>query len=1156
MIDEDAWVTSGGQVVVPVDGTAYIGSSASTVGAYTGHFVPVNTTTGELVATPHPLVDWEVEAILADGSGGWYIGGRFNNVDNQAQASVAHILADGSLDTSFTPDVDGPVIGQSVTALALDGGTLYVGGFFTAINGTPREGLAALDTSGNLLSWDPALSSASDVLVRALKVSGTTLYVGGSFEMSGVDTRYGMAAFDTTSGNLLAWDPGRPGFWCAGGFAYDLEVVGSYVYIAGNICFDAADHTNLSAVTADPTNASTAAAWAPKPDTAAEVLHVSGSTLYVGGNFSNLTGIPASRSSLAAFDLSVPADPPLLPWDPQADGTVSDIIEYGGTVYVGGQFTMVGGQSRPEAAAVTAGGTGTLLSWDPVADNEVMTFALSGSTLWMGGSFTHVNGEVRDQLFAIGPDGQATDWAPTADGRVEDMVQYGTDFYIGGSFAQVNGQSRTSLAAIDIATGSTQTFSATFDDWVTDLELVDSTLYVAGYFTLVNGQARNRLAAFDLTTGSLLSWSPGTNNIVNDLTYANNTIYAGGVFTMAQPQGGGFSARGRLAAFSTLDGSMLPWNPNVTPGLVLDTEIVDNTVYAAGSFSLVGNPPTTPRLGLAAFDATTGLVTSWDANLDGPGTLVEEINGIIYFSGLFSTFLGQTRNRFAAVDASTAQLISWDPNAEHPPGFNSSFVTDVAMGDEYLYAVGTFNRMNGQEHPGFARFALTLATFDQATSSVAEDAGSGTIPVSLSQADNDDITVEYSVTGGSATNGTDYTISNGTLTFSAGETDAAIPYTIIADQQNEADETVELTLSNPNIFGALGAQITHELTITEGEPIIRINADDPVDLAILISKENFPNDGEADGVVLARPDIIVDSFTVTPFASLIDATLLLNPTSGLDPAVLAEIERSIGPAPSAKPIYLAGGTDALSAKVHQDLADAGYQNIQRFPGAHRRETAKLIAAAIVGTNTTATTKVFLTEDQSFADALGTGGVAGNVEDGKADPVLITVRGDANLAPSVREFLTDNPQVTAVEIIGGTAAVSGSVAQAITNDFPSVAVTRTDGADRFETNSNLNALYFPDPVTIVVANGQSAGLPGASSVQSQSGASAGFFSALLAGRFAASQGGPLLISAAAELPASIDAYIAQNAASISRAYIVGTLDLISQAVEDRIRELIQ
>ena len=77
-------------------------------------------------------------------------------------------------------------------------------------------------------------------------------------------------------------------------------------------------------------------------------------------------------------------------------------------------------------------------------------------------------------------------------------------------------------------------------------------------------------------------------------------------------------------------------------------------------------------------------------------------------------------------------------------------------------------------------------------------------------------TVDYAVTGGTATAGSDYTNVSGTLVFAPGQSTRSITLPVIDDPVPEPDETVILTLSNPT--GALlGARDSYELTIRNND---------------------------------------------------------------------------------------------------------------------------------------------------------------------------------------------------------------------------------------------------------------------------------------------------------------------------------------------------
>lgn len=84
-------------------------------------------------------MDGQAHASAPDGAGGWYIGGFFRLVGSTPRDNIAHILADGSVDASFNPNAS-----LVVRTLAVSGGTVYAGGWFTSIGGQARGHFASL----------------------------------------------------------------------------------------------------------------------------------------------------------------------------------------------------------------------------------------------------------------------------------------------------------------------------------------------------------------------------------------------------------------------------------------------------------------------------------------------------------------------------------------------------------------------------------------------------------------------------------------------------------------------------------------------------------------------------------------------------------------------------------------------------------------------------------------------------------------------------------------------------------------------------------------------------------------------------------------------------------------------------------------------------
>ncbi|WP_430885034.1 Calx-beta domain-containing protein [Fusibacter sp. JL216-2] len=120
--------------------------------------------------------------------------------------------------------------------------------------------------------------------------------------------------------------------------------------------------------------------------------------------------------------------------------------------------------------------------------------------------------------------------------------------------------------------------------------------------------------------------------------------------------------------------------------------------------------------------------------------------------------------------------------------------------------------------------------FDPATDTASEDAGTKDLTVTRTGGSDGAVTVDYAVTGGTATgSGTDYTLASGTLSFADSETSKTITVSIVDDGTYESDETVEVTLSNATGGASLGTDKVATLTITDDDtaPVAGVIQFDP-----------------------------------------------------------------------------------------------------------------------------------------------------------------------------------------------------------------------------------------------------------------------------------------------------------------------------------------
>ncbi|MFA6131510.1 MAG: DUF2341 domain-containing protein [Patescibacteria group bacterium] len=109
--------------------------------------------------------------------------------------------------------------------------------------------------------------------------------------------------------------------------------------------------------------------------------------------------------------------------------------------------------------------------------------------------------------------------------------------------------------------------------------------------------------------------------------------------------------------------------------------------------------------------------------------------------------------------------------------------------------------------------APTIAVADV---SVAENAGPGTVTVTMTGGSYLGTSVNYATSDGTALDGTDYTATSGTLTWAADATgDKTFTITLSDDTLDEDDETVTITLSVP--VNATISDTTGALTITDND---------------------------------------------------------------------------------------------------------------------------------------------------------------------------------------------------------------------------------------------------------------------------------------------------------------------------------------------------
>lgn len=138
----------------------------------------------------------------------------------------------------------------------------------------------------------------------------------------------------------------------------------------------------------------------------------------------------------------------------------------------------------------------------------------------------------------------------------------------------------------------------------------------------------------------------------------------------------------------------------------------------------------------------------------------------------------------------------------------------VTAGVTYSILAGGYNGANGTLILRCNLLQPGAVQFSSASYSGTEDAGNATISATRTGGSDLPVSVQFTTLNGSALAGADYTTTNGTLNWAAGDT-AAKSFTvrILTDGTTETNETVQLQLSTPLGGATLGSLSNATLTI-------------------------------------------------------------------------------------------------------------------------------------------------------------------------------------------------------------------------------------------------------------------------------------------------------------------------------------------------------
>jgi len=245
-----------------------------------------------------------------------------------------------------------------------------------------------------------------------------------------------------------------------------------------------------------------------------------------------------------------------------------------------------------------------------------------------------------------------------------------------------------------------------------------------------------------------------------------------------------------------------PTNAILGANTVHTYTITDNDTVSTIAFN------TTSSNGLESVTAVTIPVTI--SAVSGADTTVDyTVTGTATGSGADYTLANGTATITAGSTTTNISLVIVDDAINE---LNETIIVTLSNPSGATLGTNTAHTYTITDNDTASTIAFTAATLNGLESVTAV-----TIPVSLSLASYQDITVNYAVTGGTATgSGTDYTLASGVATITAGQTTTNISVTVVNDSLQESSETIIVTLATPS-NATLGTNTAHTYTITDDD---------------------------------------------------------------------------------------------------------------------------------------------------------------------------------------------------------------------------------------------------------------------------------------------------------------------------------------------------
>lgn len=270
-------------------------------------------------------------------------------------------------------------------------------------------------------------------------------------------------------------------------------------------------------------------------------------------------------------------------------------------------------------------------------------------------------------------------------------------------------------------------------------------------------------------------------------------------------------------------------------------------------------------------------------------------------------------------------------------------------------------------------------------------------------------------------------------------------YVIIFDDDDYASHDAKFNriykINDKSFAMAITAKLKKAQKEEPEEDITKIEyltGKDRYDTAVKISQNAFTS---ANNIILVNDSSLPDALSVTPYAKVKNAPILLTQSNKLNDQTRKEIERL-----KAKNLYIIGGENSVSKDVKNDLESRGYI-VERISGEDRYATSLKVAKELDKISNISEISV-VNGEKGLADAVSIGAISAQ----NGMPIILTNQND-NMVNIIELVKDENIKKTYV--VGGDRWFPNDIA----NKLPSV--ERISGIDRNMTNLKVINRFYKD-----------------------------------------------------------------------------------------------